>query len=74
MAFKMRGNPFKQSKDNDFKRWAEKQKKSGNFVKEPANNAVGYTWKTTDGTNRSMRQVYEGVQSTQGTHNSATVE
>ena len=73
MAFKMR-NPLKQMKnDNDFKKWADKQIKSGNWKKEPANNSTGYTWKTTDGTNRNLRQVYEGIETSQGSHNSATI-
>jgi len=74
MAFKMKGNPFKQNKDNSFKRWADKQMNSGKFIKEPANNSTGYTWKTTDGTNRSLRQVYQGISHAQGSHNSPTVE
>ena len=59
--------PFK-SKKEDFKTWANKQIKSGKWKKEKANNKVGYTWK--DGKNRSLRQVYEGVKSQQGKHNS----
>jgi hypothetical protein len=74
MVFKMKGNPFKQNKDNSFKSWAEKQKNSGKFIKEAANNSVGYTWKTNDGTNRSLRQVYEGITRVQGSHNSPIVE
>ena len=59
--------PFK-AKDENFKKWADKQVKSGKWKKEKANNKVGYTWK--DSKNRSLRQVYEGVKSQQGKHNS----
>ena len=59
--------PFK-SKKEDFKTWADKQIKSGKWKKEKSNNKAGYTWK--DGKNRSLRQVYEGVKSQQGKHNS----
>ena len=70
---KVKKRPPLLSKNEDFKTWANKQIKSGKYKKEKARNKAGYTWKSTDGTNRSLRQVYNGVTREQGRHNSPSI-